>query len=159
MCLSVLDLMDRPRVFFFVRKVLPEGLRNPVLGGLARSVVKSHQKALAVLAFTVQNGRGGPECSPRHRNQSGRDWPYKSATRTKAGCRCYPIPVRRVQAHRYSARLGNCALMCASLNLDPIPMQFTRFSSIVILAQPLLPMPPFAWPTLQPVTMRRGCNW
>jgi hypothetical protein len=49
--------MDRSSFLLFVRAVLPERVTNPRLGGSARLIVRSRKKPVAVLTFTVQNGR------------------------------------------------------------------------------------------------------
>ena len=53
--------MDRPHFFFFVEAVLPESPRKRGAGRARDIGGRVAQKALAVPAFTVQNGRGGLE--------------------------------------------------------------------------------------------------
>jgi hypothetical protein len=63
--------MDRLQFFLFVRAVLPGRPETRSWAGLARWVIRSHLKALAVTAFTVQNGRDGLEWLARNHNQIG----------------------------------------------------------------------------------------
>ena len=56
----------------FVRDALPGGPRKPgPARGLAKWVDGYRQKALAVQAFTAQNGRGGLEWLDRRHKQIG----------------------------------------------------------------------------------------